>query len=740
VRWTGRDNDWSKSIRIALLFLALCSVVANAAFSAELSLPDDTDQTISAGVVRGFPPHFIIDENGDATGFAIDVMDEVAARAGLAVNYRIYPSWKDAIAAFNAGEIDLFPNVGITADRDTTMAFSSPYETMRVSLFIRNDEPPIVSLADLQDRVLGAVRGNVAVNAFAGRSTLPVKLYETLEDALEALVGDEIDVLGYPATTLLYVARSQGIDTLIRQSGPSLADIERALAVRKDQTALLAVLEPHLIAFRNAPEFNRLYRKWFAPQFQNSHYVWIDILGIAAAAIILLFTGLAWYVRRRLMHGVFDAAEASAQSRLWRRMLLVSLAITAFALAAAGVTLLSMYRAAIEETRSILLESAESNANFIETIARSNLDHYGDASYAHTLTLEQLRDALGSEHGFVEAVVAEVDGANIHFLIRQHASQTFADNLTPLSSRQAEPMRRALAGEAGTIIAPDYRDETVLAAYQPLPTLAMGLVIKKDLAEIREPFVLAAATAIPGAVGLGFLGGLAYIWFTVPMMLRLLRGESQYRAIYSALGRGIIVCAPSARNSGSYVVNDLNPASARLEGHERSAWIGQSLEAYLAGGDTDALTRVLRHTWETGEPGQIPEQRHMGASGTSWREYQIYRLPFDELIIVYDDVTARKKSEAALSASEERYRELFDNAPTTIWIEDYSGLKGDVDALLASGVDDLERHLEAHESVLKELLTKIRVVDANKKAIEVYGAASLGDLKGRWQEELSSRV
>ncbi|MGR3293184.1 MAG: ATP-binding protein [Candidatus Scalindua sp.] len=57
----------------------------------------------------------------------------------------------------------------------------------------------------------------------------------------------------------------------------------------------------------------------------------------------------------------------------------------------------------------------------------------------------------------------------------------------PLSSTGSEPMRLALNGQTGTIIASDYRGKDVVAAYLYIPDMDWGLVTKLDKKEVFLP-------------------------------------------------------------------------------------------------------------------------------------------------------------------------------------------------------------------------------------------------------------
>jgi PAS domain S-box-containing protein len=62
---------------------------------------------------------------------------------------------------------------------------------------------------------------------------------------------------------------------------------------------------------------------------------------------------------------------------------------------------------------------------------------------------------------------------------------------------------------------------------------------------------------------------------------------------------------------------------------------------------------------------------------------------------------------------DDRYREIFETAPVSLWDEDFSGVATFLDRLRAEGVGDLRAHLVAHPELVQEALGRVKVVDVN---------------------------
>lgn len=74
------------------------------------------------------------------------------------------------------------------------------------------------------------------------------------------------------------------------------------------------------------------------------------------------------------------------------------------------------------------------------------------------------------------------------------------------------------------------------------------------------------------------------------------------------------------------------------------------------------------------------------------------------------------------------YADLFELAPVSLWIEDYSALKRLFDQWRAGGVADLRAHLWAQPELIAECARQLRILRVNQRTLDLYGAHSLQHL------------
>lgn len=80
--------------------------------------------------------------------------------------------------------------------------------------------------------------------------------------------------------------------------------------------------------------------------------------------------------------------------------------------------------------------------------------------------------------------------------------------------------------------------------------------------------------------------------------------------------------------------------------------------------------------------------------------------------------------------SGDRFRDLFEYTPISLWEEDFSEIKSFLDHLRADGVTSLDDFLEKHPEEIENNLWRIRVIHVNRQTLKMFGAASEEQLLG----------
>ncbi len=624
-------------------------------------------ETLIAGVPKGFPPHYIVDDNGSVKGFAIDVMNEIAKRANVAVQYRVFESWADVGQALEAGDIDLVPNMGVGFERRMAGHFTTPYETAEIALFVRSKYDEILELGDLEHRRVGVVETNQAIDMIPPGPDIDPRVFPDLESAIRALVNEDIDVLGYPEAPAMYVAKSLGLVGQFKIGGPPLGFVERAIQVSKHRPDLVQRLDPPIRDFAASNNFDEVYRKWFIEEERVSASDW---LLPGAAGFIVLVAGLgvlAWLSHKTLVRKNADAAQRDLELRLWKRTLGIGIGLALTLAAATGLAAMMLFQIAFDKEKEALQEALHGRASLISAVARFDRDfsaYPGDPRHG---TLKQVLQGLSGLRGPSEVLLAKRDGDDMVFVFRQFAPERFAPRRIPMDGEFAEPMRRALRGEEGVIRGLDYRGQRVLAAYHFIPALDMGIVIKRDISEIRAPFISAGWLIADLAITLSLICSFVYFRLSAPLVALALDRENRFRGLYRSMVSGVIICRPSDDRATDFIISDVNPAVERIEGLASSELVGRKMTDVFPGIVETGFLYSMQRVWESGEFRQLPPTYYEDGRIAGWRTCNISRVRSGELILDYDDVTAQVEAAEQLRASEERFDLAMRGANDGLW-------------------------------------------------------------------------
>jgi diguanylate cyclase (GGDEF)-like protein/PAS domain S-box-containing protein len=255
--------------------------------------------------------------------------------------------------------------------------------------------------------------------------------------------------------------------------------------------------------------------------------------------------------------------------------LLTTLAVVAMVTVA--IVIVILYHAAIERVQQDLSFAARAQAELIEAVARHDASHRVPADKAVS-GMSLVVDAFRRSKGFGETgefVLARREGNDMVLVAVQRPHLKHPPRILFDAIGKGEPLRRALLGQTGTIIARDYRGETVLAAHVPIPELGLGLVAKIDRAEIRAPFVDAAtAAAVVAAIAILF-GAALFLGATDPFVRRLRESEARVRAVFDAVTDAIITVDERG------VIESVNAGAQRLFGYAPQEIVGRNISRLM---------------------------------------------------------------------------------------------------------------------------------------------------------------
>jgi PAS domain S-box-containing protein len=221
-------------------------------------------------------------------------------------------------------------------------------------------------------------------------------------------------------------------------------------------------------------------------------------------------------------------------------------------------------------------------------------------------------------------------------------------------------MQRALSGQSGTVVGLDYRGERVLAAYEPVAELNLGIVAKIDLAEILAPFVRAALIAALSAIVLIAIGAVLFFRVTNPLLKSLEGSEKRFRAIFEQAPMGVALgdaaghtldANPALQQLLLYNRKDLLALGVTGTSHPDDLELDQELFNELVKGERDSYQIEKRFTRRDGQ--------------TVWGNLTVsivHEAGTDPPLILglLEDITERKRAEEALEAYSNRLEELVE--------------------------------------------------------------------------------
>jgi glutamine transport system substrate-binding protein len=211
-----------------------------------------------------FVPFEMMDsETGEMIGFDMDMINEIAERAGFEVNLTTM-EFSGIIPAVQTGSQEIaIAGVTITEERAEIVNFSDPYYDSGLRIIVRADNEDVATIDDLEGMTIGSKIGSTSYDFLQDKfgDTAEITPYPGTSDMYMALLGRNVDAAFYDAPNVAYFSQTRG-EGRTKVVGPLYEGQQYGIVFNKGSEWVEPANEA-LAAMREDGTYDEIYTKWF---------------------------------------------------------------------------------------------------------------------------------------------------------------------------------------------------------------------------------------------------------------------------------------------------------------------------------------------------------------------------------------------------------------------------------------------------------------------------------------------
>lgn len=252
---------------MALLLIVISSISLISCGTKESGNTLDKE-TLVLGFDDTFVPMGFKDENGEYTGFDIDLAKEIAKKLDKEIEFQPI-DWSMKETELNNGNIDFIWNgYSITDERKEKVAFSNTYLNNR-QVIITLADSSINSKADLAGAVVGAQNQSSAVDAIESDGDIvstfkdgTIVTFDTNNDAFMDLEAGRLDAVVADEILAKYYINQRGAEKY-KIIDEDFGHEDYAVGMRKDDTELVEAFNAAFKELIDEGIAGEISEKWF---------------------------------------------------------------------------------------------------------------------------------------------------------------------------------------------------------------------------------------------------------------------------------------------------------------------------------------------------------------------------------------------------------------------------------------------------------------------------------------------
>ena len=245
---------------VALLLICLVAIATVFASGAK----EDGTKSYTFAMNCEWPPLEYVDENGEITGFEVDLIKEMSKVSGVEMKY-INTAWDTIFAGLANGQYNAVASgVTVTEERKKTIDFSDTLFTIKQSIVTLNANSDLNSLDSLSGKKVGVQMGTTGHFAVEQNKDVVVKAYDSIGLAIEDMINGNVDAcVCYSLIASDFVLANPNYSNKLVITGEASSDIEEiAIAVKKGDKELLDLINSSLAKLKENGTMDELMKKY----------------------------------------------------------------------------------------------------------------------------------------------------------------------------------------------------------------------------------------------------------------------------------------------------------------------------------------------------------------------------------------------------------------------------------------------------------------------------------------------
>ena len=260
-------------MRKNILTLGLAAILTGvlATGTVAYAADDELSQIQEAGVLKvgvegTYPPYTYHDEDGELTGFDVEVAKAIADKLGVEADFT-ESAWDSLLAGIDSGRLDTVINaVSITDERSEKYDFAGPYFYITQQIVVSKDNDDIVDM----DSLNGKKMANTATTAYldiledAGASLVQIN---TADEAVALISSGRADFTTFNSVVFNeYLQQHPDANLKVAFVIPNVVD-EYGVPVKKGETALYDAIQSALDELKEDGTLSQLSMDYFDTDF-----------------------------------------------------------------------------------------------------------------------------------------------------------------------------------------------------------------------------------------------------------------------------------------------------------------------------------------------------------------------------------------------------------------------------------------------------------------------------------------